>query len=275
MDFVNKQFLNQLLANIVAKDNEDQEYDVPDATVAYLRFLVQPYFDAMKNIDSIENISIWLNQVFSDELLGHIQADLEKEDNTQTLVNVKTSIITTLLDTILVDTFEIDNYVTIFTPWDIKSALQNSDAYEEFFLGKFFNIPTSDKDPELPVTVDINNNTFVHNMTYQLVLGITTFYHTMNIRSPLSVFGHEVPIYFDHQQGIERIKMDDNRDYSVDIRDVTYYFNDKEFFRGLLTAARWLNVNPHDYIINLIGRKYSLGAGDQGPVITAIPLIYK
>lgn len=118
-------------------------------------------------------------------------------------------------------------------------------------------IAESDESSEIPVTVVIGNNTFIHDMTYNHVLGIVVFYQYTNVNSPLSVFGYDIPIYVGYKYGLENLKRNMNNKYSVDVISDTYFFNNKEFFRGLLTAAQWLNVDPHKYINNLIELQYN------------------
>lgn len=305
MDFVNKPFVN-FISNDLIIGPLDDDYDgddfnhnaIPDATLGYIRFLIQPYFDAIKNTDSVESINSWLDQVFEGELLEYIREDLV--DNT--VDSVRRHIITRLIRGILEITGIGSNHNgKFYTPWNIKHALQTSVNIDPFFqdLGKIFGIeelpmnnsPTTfpvtvinnnrKNNPPKTVTVVIINNTFVHNITYQHVLGIIAFYNYINEPSPLFIFGFQVPEYINDVESMKNMDIYNTHMYAFNIGGDTYYFDDIEFFRGLLTAAQWLNVNPHDHINNLIERTYpdhpgslKILARNQGIEPIPIPLNY-
>lgn len=118
MEAYNTEVINNIMINYI-----DPDIYIPDATCAYLRYLINPIFEAMKNYDSVENLYVWLGGVFNGELLDYIHADLIKDNNGQTVGNAISSIIKTLLVSILETTREVDNIPDIFTPWDIKKCI--------------------------------------------------------------------------------------------------------------------------------------------------------
>lgn len=261
MNFVNKQLIDNLMANYILKGGDYggdyYKFDIiPDATVGYLRLLVQPYFDTINDANSIESLNLWINQFPKESPLYKVLGGWDTY-NIHTVEALKQEIIIELLKAILwsvrIGTEKEGD--SIYTPWDIKHGLQftydrNPDVINH--LGTLFNISDTNDiriDPTLPVTVTIGNNTFVHEMTYPLALGIIAFYNSMNVQHPLSIFGYDVP-WNDKELGKIKNLEPPNvlPDYRANVGTDAYYFYDKNFFRGLLTAAEWLNVNPHTYI---------------------------
>lgn len=263
MDFVNRQFIDDIMANQVfdGGDNGNENYDtntIPDATLAYLRYLVQPYFDAIKDADSVESIRLWIHKFGEGHPLYKIFGRWNP-DNKRTVDSLVQEIIKELLLHILSSAYISTGHDSerIYTPWDIVRGLEWSygddpDILEN--LAILFNIPNPgiyDILPTVPITVAIDNNTFIHEMSYQLVLGIIAFYQLMGTPHPLSVFGYDIP---DYRNDLENLKRTDWMPYThrVNVGPDTYYFKGKEFFRGLLTAAEWLNVDSHTYITDLV-----------------------
>lgn len=88
-------------------------------------------------------------------------------------------------------------------------------------------------------------------MTFNLVIGILTFYRSLKLNHPLSIFGGT---FLDYNNIVDsKITTEDVNGYTVNVNGIIYLFNgpSDNFMRGLLTAAIWNNMDPHKYITNV------------------------
>lgn len=115
-------------------------------------------------------------------------------------------------------------------------------------------------------SITIGENSFVHDMSFELVLGVIAFYRFLNQQHPLSMFGSIFPDY-DNIVDLKINRDDITRGYTVKVGTVKYSFYYKDFMRGLLTATLWNNLDSHKFITELteVKQEYTTPAGD--PVI--------
>ena len=253
MDIVNINTVEYVLTNYIADD-----LIVTYEAVGYLRQLLLPYIEAMGTAETVESLYTWMNNLFNADILQQINAEFNNiRPEVLTVQKVKEAIIVGLLAAILDDINE-DTYVGSFiTPWDIKTLLEKESHRD---IARFFGIPTNEREninvniSLLPVTVTINRQTFVHDMTYEHVLGILAFYRLILQQHPLSMYRFRFEDFDDIllERSNQRHYMFMQSGYTVNVGPDIYMFYDSEFMRGLLTAAMWLNVDPHMYITNLM-----------------------
>lgn len=94
-------------------------------------------------------------------------------------------------------------------------------------------------------------------MTESLVLGIMAIYLATGQQVPLSLYGDTLTSLREKlNKLIEQAGYPKNFGYTIDVgtipyHKVTYYFTDLQFLRGLITGAKWLNINPQQYLTTL------------------------
>lgn len=268
MDVYTKNVVDDIMTSI------NNKASVLYTTYGYLSFLIQPYVEAIKDANSIESLNDWVNQVFDGYLLQSIQNNIIDAG----LVDVRTmkySIITTILSTILDATNRVIGNMHInITPWDVKFGLEQSyipdeeeldeeeldiiKEKENIHLGKFFGLADGSyiTQPDLlPVTVTINLNSFTHNISYNHVLGIMAFYQFMGQPISLTMFGYSTDEYYPDIESMKSLQGYFYTGYTISLTSqdklTNLFFSNQDFVRGLLTAAQWLDIDPHTYIKDL------------------------
>lgn len=233
--------------------NQDEEEIFPvrimNDTIGYIQYLLSPYIDAMRYADIPESLGVWVEQNFTGDIHNIIRWNVNKykENNKTTVRDIKEAILYGLIASIFAEQNEA---IPLLTSWSIKSILE-----DEFVEGiaPYFGVITNKTtiEPALPMTVTIGQNSFVHEMTEELVLGILTFYRAIILQYPLSMFGST---FMDYDNIIDSKISTGNETfgYTVNVRNIVYSFTDKDFMQGLLTGALWTGINPHQYITNPI-----------------------
>lgn len=166
-----------------------------------------------------------------------------------TILETKIFIISELIEKLLFSNYEEVASEGVIDPWTIETHVRSRKVPQEFFHLEPFN---EDVDISINIDVIINENKFVHSMSYELVKGIITFYKAYGLSHPLSLYGKT----FNYETNrILPINYIPNYGYTVDLNGQRYKFSDIEFMRGLITAAQWNSVDPHKYILNLLEYK--------------------
>lgn len=198
----------------------------------------------MQYANTDQSIVDWVNQVFTGRVLNQINLTLEILNRQFT--DMRQIVIYSLLVAIIRDcgTYRGTADNGAITSWLIKQHLQ---MIENQDIGQYFGITPSTETATFPVSVSIGGNMFVHEMGFELVLGILVFYNEIGQMHPLSLFGDR---FTDYDPYIKD-EMRHAGEYSVNVNNTQYIFDDTEFMRGLLTAAAWTNIDPHSIITNL------------------------
>jgi hypothetical protein len=255
-------------------DQEENRVEVTPETISYLHQLLFPYMEAMVYAPDQKSLEDWVNQVFDGRTLDRIENSISnskiKMRNLASTNDIKEAIISGLLDTIFYEADARGNsYDSIIHPWIIKGSMESENRHD---IAKYFGIVINEDSPTvLPVTVTIGDNHYVHDMSFEFVLGIIAFYHFLNQPHPLSMFGSTFSTYLQFVR--DKISHDTNQaGYTVTVGNISYDFYDIDFMRGLLTAALWTNIDPHAYITNLVENKYHF-VKPTGEIVTGLPNI--
>lgn len=245
--------LNSAFIYSILNLREEHPITITEEALGYIRYLITPYIDAMKTADTSLSIIHWVTYptfkyVLFDRIVDEIDnlRRIYENEITIPLDVMKEAIIKGILFT-LFHSSELINYIrdNILTPWDINQSL-----YFNKLIGDQFNI-IQYQDPItgniiVPVTVTLNNQNFIHNISYDMVLGIIAFYKVLKKPHPLSMFGGNFSI--ENNNISSRLK---GNTYIIKVGDVIYSFDNIDFLRGLITAAHWENVNVHDNVTDL------------------------
>lgn len=266
MELYTKNVVDSIMSSL------NNKVTVSNTAYGYLLFLIQPYVDILKDANSIESLNDWVNQVFDGYLLQFIRTNL---NGVNTVDELRYSIITTILSTVLDATNRvIGNMHFYITPWDVKFGLEQSYIPDEeeldedeldikkeeknLYLGKYFGLKDGSymtRPDILPVTVTINMNSFTHDISYDHVIGIMAFYQFINRPISLTMFGYSADEYYPNIDAMKSINQHFYSGYTISLisqdRQTIFFFDNSDFARGLLTAAEWLDVDPHFYIKDL------------------------
>lgn len=226
--------------------------------IGAIKFYLHPYLEEIETITNFDFINI-INK-YPEQLKGEIltspfpftQKDYDDgKYKSYTQREVKIFIMDTIFYyTVIDDNDEILNEDSpeetkeiSITVWDILKRFN----YDEF-PRQFFNLTHLANKGKVNANIDvtIGNNKFIHPMSYNLVLGILTFYKAYGLQHPLSCYGG---IFSDIL--INPIITNKDYIYTIELNGNMYGFYDIEFMQGLITAAQWNNMDPYKYIINL------------------------
>lgn len=117
------------------------------------------------------------------------------------------------------------------------------------------------------VDINLNCNQYRLLLTYDQLLGILAVYRYLNLPHPLSMY--KLPLLHEIKK-INNLALSDTGKvedwyydwyfavnpendgyYNVNVGNDVYLFDNLEFLQGLLTGAKWNNLDPHTFIINL------------------------
>lgn len=250
MDIVTKALVEYVLINYV-----DENLIITNEAVGYLRELLRPYIEAAMLADGPKSLFTWMNQLFNEEILSHINAEINYMPNMQGIIRAMiVALLIAILDDMQENTYM---WLNIITPWDIKRLLKLESKRD---IARYFGIPVEQREDIninnslLPVVVTINGQSFTHEMTYEHVLGILAFYRLLRQQHPLSMYGLRFEDFDDILRGriTQETEMYRQSGYTINVGPEIYVFHDTEFMRGLLTAAMWMDIDPHVYITNLM-----------------------
>jgi hypothetical protein len=262
--------------NIIDLIEEIQDYipDITDEAVAYLNDLYSFYIDSMNEIDS-------------DEMLNRFYETLPtyvKENMTQQIVG-KTNILNALLMIIIWDNDHNEKGITrnvdVITPWVIKDYIHNHrDTRDLFHLPNHHNDNntnhTDDDDIDyvttpvtVPINVKLNGIVTILDITYELLLGVMAVYRHFHLMHPFSygnhIFAYEMEIVnsmaFKPPTNLENY-------FNINVGNDVFSFDSTDFFQGLLTGAKWINIDPHTFITGLKQWKVDQPVHTNGPIPT-------
>jgi len=193
-------------------------------TSSYLKSLLQPYQEALSVADSIEALNEWIPLVLpeSSEALIDAISNLDIEHAKLLILETLASVL------VLPDDTSAD-------PWD----LNNRDEIGVRLFG-----PSSDT---VPVLVQTENNQFLHELTLDQTYGILI---GLNDSPSFQLYISGVPITSENY--LERFNSSVDPSYIAIINGEEYYFINNGFVQGVITAADWLDIDPHTIITELI-----------------------
>lgn len=241
-------------------------YYLDDTTIAYLQHLFTPYAQALDQATTSESILEWIKVAFPQRMDMHLtsvaeeaqgQAQNEEEALTAMKYTIIDHLIGLLLDDISVDIRAIRSRQIL--PWDVARTISNDEDYSTM-LGT--------QGPNLPVQLDVNGQTFTHEVSEEFMAGLYSTYRANNMTPPTTtMYGAKLSGEFDlrhpENMGSEDAEMieegrhvefyEDIPTWSVEIGGElkTFGLSDLDFLRGAQTAAMWMNVNSHDLIQKL------------------------
>ncbi|CAH6419337.1 Hypothetical protein HVR_LOCUS541 [uncultured virus] len=217
---------------------EDEEFrpDFTNEGIYYMRDLLRPFIVRLNTIQSDEELAQYLLTIPG---TFHIKED-------ETLNFKKKSILDFIVGLLYYDRDDdeagIQRDGENIDPWSIRHFINNNE-----YLRVFFNPP--------PIIIDVNLNGVLSQLELAkpIVYGIMVVYRYLHLPHPLSMYGfplnneaetvNEVALS-DHPVDYEDV-------YNVNVGTDIYGFKEMNFFRGLITAAEWNNLDPHTFITNL------------------------
>lgn len=150
-----------------------------------------------------------------------------------------------------------------FTPWTMEDLKANRSIFHGL-------VATQRK--TLPVLLVHADKRYIHKMTEELIVGILsvldgypqfTFYLndvvTAGVQNPESIKLQDIVKEYlsDRKRNLEKMYSRDKYDtqiYKATVKGIKYSFETVDFIRGVITAARWINKNPKDFIIDITKR---------------------
>ena len=135
------------------------------ATAAYIRFLLNPYYDLINSRNNIEEIVETVNRIIPEGQLGeYIKKIGNIEESKRLAIQYLIDILMQFTDVTYENKFpfvSLEPQTSTITPWDI-SMHKNQIAIRLFGYN-------SDK---VPVTVRVGRTIYIHEMTFELTFGI-------------------------------------------------------------------------------------------------------
>lgn len=243
--------INESIVTICAQI--DPNLTCHQTSIAYIQALLMPYADAIEPANDINSIKQWIPAVLPGELgrgiLSKIIERATAKPEDATIVNdTKSDIITQMITNILRQASAWTRNVSdirIF-PWDIQGGI--SDDPE---LSAVFGITKDDR--QLPVTITIGPQEFIHMLSSEFVAGLLLFSspNVGNYDLGVTIFG--VSLTFDYVVPMEEdadnrfiFDPDHNQNYSVTV-DRKYGFETPDFMQGFSTGALWAGIDHHKY----------------------------
>ena len=194
-------------------------------TAAYLQSLLRPYQQAISVAEDVESLTSWVPIVLP-EIAEQLNDSIIQADDVE---HGKLLILQALAE-ILVDPENVEA-----TPWDIAGSRNEMAA-------RLFG-PSSDR---VTVTVTTGPNTFEHYLTKELTMGIVL---GLSGVPGFTVSIDGVPV--DPEIYGERISNERDTRFYATVNGTVFYFGTPEFIQGVITAAQWINVSPHDLVSGL------------------------
>ncbi|CAH6419338.1 Hypothetical protein HVR_LOCUS542 [uncultured virus] len=231
----------------------DDEYkaNFTDEGVHYVREMLTPFIERLNVMTSLQQLEEFRNTI---PHATFIELNSRGTDIQQERKNVLNEILDLLLYDRKCDEPGVDRNTNVVSPWDIVNYINNEQ------LQTFFHPPS------IMVTVTLDQTSSEISLTCFQVLGIMAVYRYLHLPHPLSMYGfaltHEVDIVND-------VALDDDVSgapewYNINVGDDLYDFYNLEFLQGLITGARWNNLDPHTFISNF--KQWKIEPSD-GPIV--------
>jgi hypothetical protein len=141
--------------------------------------------------------------------------------------------------------FEYENFT--LTPWEIVEAISDGAGG----LPDFFGTQVQHPPFRLPVSVRVHGNTFTHELTMDLAMGMLLLAQTARVNLEMTIYGEPLTYFIEGQDDLYLRYGDEATEDESNIRMVgsprRYYFFGTDFLQGIKTAAEWLGLDHHDY----------------------------
>ena len=215
-----------------AEEEDDETLELSPFTQSYLNSLVKPYADALAQAESKEAIQAWIPLVFEGEYLTDAQMILEKVDDVET---ARYKVVKLLADGFVYAAQEIAGEHV--TPWDIAVARDDQ-------LTKLFGQGSK----VLPVQVTVGPNVYTHTLSQDFVFGLLNILHGNN-QFVISLNGSQVPFELLHGNYTE--PKEGEKLFKATLPQGTAFFNSPDVIQGVMTASKWINIDPHTMVKDL------------------------
>ena len=250
-----KYHVDKPLVRSILKGYRDEIPKVTNETISYINTLLSPYLTQLNTIISEDDLVQFMNSI----------PEYNRELIPDSLNANKNAIFRFLVESLLWNNFLQDDITTysddIIDPWILKNFIRNNRRSRKI-LGfpphQYDDLSTEeleDPDPDYettPVTIPVNVNNTVIEMSYDLLLGIMVVYRYLHKMHPLSYQGWTFATEMEIVNSMSfKEKIEPSGGYSVNVGDTYYRFQSLDFFQGLLTGARGNNIDPHTFITNL------------------------
>ena len=236
---------------------------VDSSTLDYIRQLIQPYENKLKQSKDIQAISQILMIDFPESNL-EIRRDGFAESNKQKKgllpgFSEKNAFIKGVLESIieLLISLAIEvsrgYYSNQVLPWDVREVISQDEELSQLFPG----------DPQnLPVQISANGQTFEHQMSRNLAAGIMDFYYFLRqdgqpVSPPIIFIGRGQLRddfnrgYTDNGQLFEETR-GENGPFIMTFRNSgSIRFDSLEYLQGMQTAAQWSGIDIHSHVSDL------------------------
>jgi len=240
---------DQFLSDIARSVNPDLVVD--RTTLAYIRALLDPWEQELRQLDNVPEMSSWLDHAlpegYDDELKPN--ADEPQAFIYDFLSNLAQKLFMEA-DVYVKSTFQSRQVL----PWDVRATIFYDVDLLQLFPGDEYT---------LPVQISINRRTFDHQISRALAGGILDFYYFLRqdgrVISPLviSIFGEPLRETFNRGY-IDRGQLyEETRGiygpYMMTFRNHgTLRFDSLDYLQGMITAAQWLGTDIYYYVSDLM-----------------------
>lgn len=265
------------------EDEEDEDDDYDTITRKYIDEIMFPFKEAVKPLTTIDKLKEWFRQLdpvnFNDRPFEELDEDDQEDLNLQYEdifadcfykiidINVaKERLIDTLLGIFMKDS---DCQLSHISPWTLAdwrdSCPDNvrvfgteagKDRYNNRLILNRNNEPTI----TFPITVQINDNTFIENFTEDYTWGLVCALNSSWIKIfmfDLELKFKDLPKYYSKRPYCN--PYDSKSYYTGNINGIRVYFSTEDFIKGTITAGKWTNKDPHDLLTKIM--KVSIAEG--------------
>ena len=202
-------------------------FELTPMTQSHLNHMILPLIESINNAQSVDVLIQWVSSVLpgNEEVIASL-------NTTQDVNAAKQYIIQYIAVELLNST---GKSIQTITPWDLHSTRTD-------VLTQFFGPVTQ----TLLITVNVGQHQ--HLMSQDLAFGIVLILYNHQ-QFKLLLDDYELTInemaipYMTSEQNIKTYQL------VTSIGDIT--FNGAEVVQGIITAAQWLNVDPHTLVDNL------------------------
>lgn len=253
MEFIDKTFVDKVLANYLENncdDYEAEDTETCESTYGYLCYILSDHILTLRKLSTIEDIYKWIAFTFGgelpstlDELPPEKKLLLSKSLAYRLNMQIETppifipensykSLIETLLKHIFRTTYIICDSCE-FGPWDICESL------------RFMQIPFNFRTDKVKLPISVNGADPI-NLTFEKVLGVLAFYQKLRTQCNLTILGNSLPRNYSGL--LSHMHNAEDYNYIVDFGYERYRFTDYDFYKGILLAAKLLEVDHTKYI---------------------------
>ena len=211
-----------------------------DVSKAYIETVIYPYTEVLEPANFNEIIK-WLPEVFNyddvDEIVNNILQDFDDNFDDNSKAESAKSTILNFIRANWLKLLEVPEDYDI-TPWDLSGT---RDQQIEQLIGP--------AEESLEIEVKIGPNKYSHVVTEELAYGLLLALDG-HLEYLILMNGYELNINdichkYQRETGV-------NFNYSANVNGYDVVFDSEDLIQGVVTAASWINVDPHDIITNFM-----------------------